>query len=272
MNSTAPANEIRAAKAFSKQSVVFDELYIPDTIIQYKRQRVREHVNKWIKPGSHILELNAGTGEDAVYFAGQGHKVHATDLSYGMLDKLAIKISEKKMTGKISYEECSYTKLNDLSEKGPYDHIFSNFAGLNCTDELDKVLQSLSPLVKPGGTITLVVLPKFCLWEFLLAFKGKFRTAFRRFSGKKGTDSHIEGEYFTCWYYHPSYITSCMQNDFDLLQLEGLCTFVPPSYMMHFAEKYPRIFRSLCKLEKKWGASRPWRSIGDYYMISFRRK
>jgi ubiquinone/menaquinone biosynthesis C-methylase UbiE len=129
MNSTVSTNEMRAAKAFSKQSAVFDELYSPDTIIQYKRQRVREHVNKLIKPYSHILELNAGTGEDAVYFARQGHTVHATDLSSGMLDKLAIKIKEKKLTDRISYEACSYTMLKDLSEKGPYDHVFSNFAG-----------------------------------------------------------------------------------------------------------------------------------------------
>jgi ubiquinone/menaquinone biosynthesis C-methylase UbiE len=272
MNSTAPTNEIRAAKAFGKQSAVFDELYSQDTIIQYKRQRVREHVNKLINPCSHILELNAGTGEDAVYFAQQGHAVHATDLSSGMLDKLVIKISEKKLNDRISYEKCSYTMLEDLSGKGPYDHIFSNFAGLNCTDRLDKVLQSLPSLVKPGGVVTLVVLPPFCLWEFLLVLKGQFRTAFRRFSGKQGARSHIEGEYFTCWYYHPSYVIKHMQNDFDLLALEGLCTIVPPSYMTQFAEKYPRLFRSLCKLEQRWGGSRIWRSIGDYYMISFRRK
>lgn len=272
MNNTSSTDEMRAAKAFSKQSAVFDELYSPDTIIQYKRQRVREHVNKFIKPASHILELNAGTGEDAVYFAGQGHTVHATDLSSGMLDKLAIKINEKKLNERVSYEECSYTMLEDLSEKGPYDHIFSNFAGLNCTDKMDKVLQSLSSLVKPGGTVTLVILPTFCLWEFLLVFKGKFRTAFRRFAGKKGASSHIEGEYFTCWYYNPSYIIKHTRNNFELLSLEGLCTIVPPSYMMQFAEKYPRIFRSLCKLEQRCGSFRPWRSIGDYYMISFRRK
>ena len=64
------------------------------------------------------------------------------------------------------------------------------FAGLNCTDELGKVLDSFNDLLKPGGRVTLVILPKFCLWEFLLIFKGKFRTAFRRVfssNGKSGT-------------------------------------------------------------------------------------
>ncbi len=266
------ANELRAAKAFSKQSVVFDEIYSDDTIIQYKRARVRAHVNSFIKPGSHILELNAGTGEDAIFFAEGGHTVHATDISAGMLGKLKEKVNSKGLSEKISSELCSYTALENLAEKGPYDHIFSNFAGLNCTDQLDKVLHSLSSVVKQGGVITFVILPKFCLWEFLLIGKGKFKTAFRRFSGKKGARSHIEGEYFTCWYYNPSFIIDHLEKDFELLQAEGLCTFVPPSYISHFAEKHPRVYNWLCRLENKYKNSWPWRSIGDYYIISLRRK
>jgi hypothetical protein len=65
-------NEIQVAKAFSKQSVLFDGIYSGDTIIQYKRDRVRAHVKRFLQPASHILELNAGTGEDAIFFAGEG--------------------------------------------------------------------------------------------------------------------------------------------------------------------------------------------------------
>jgi ubiquinone/menaquinone biosynthesis C-methylase UbiE len=251
---------------------LFDEIYSPDTKIQYKRERVRAHVNNIILPGSHILELNAGTGEDAVYFAGEGHTVHATDISPGMLNQLDAKISSMELAHKITYEQCSYTSLENRSEKGPYDYIFSNFAGLNCTDQLDKVLSSLPPLLKPGGVVTMVILPKFCLWEFLLIAKGKFNTAFRRFAGKKGTRAHIEGVYFTCWYYNPSYIIKQLKNDFALISIEGLCTLVPHSYMLHFAERHPRIYNFLKKTEDRWCCYWPWRSIGDYYIISLRRK
>jgi ubiquinone/menaquinone biosynthesis C-methylase UbiE len=268
----ASSNEIKAANAFSKQSVLFDLQYAQDTIVQYKRTRVRAHVNSFLQPASHILELNAGTGEDAVYFAGEGHIVHATDISSGMLDKLKEKVNKKALTHKVSSELCSYTLLGNISAKGPYDHIFSNFAGLNCTNELDKVLLSLPPLLKTGGVVTLVMLPKFCLWEFLLIGKGKFQTALRRFTGKKGARSHIEGEYFTCWYYNPSYIITHLAKDFDWLQTEGLCTFVPPSYINGFAEKYPRLYAYLCRLENRYSYAWPWRSIGDYYIISLRKK
>jgi hypothetical protein len=110
--------------------------------------------------------------------------------------------------------------LENLDQPGPYDFIFSNFAGLNCTDQLPKVLDSISNLSKPCGLVTLVVLPKFCLWEFLLLFKGKFKTAFRRFSGSKGTKAKIDGEYFRCWYYSPSLIRRHLKKSFDVVALE----------------------------------------------------
>lgn len=265
-------NENAAAAAFSKQAPLFDELYADDTIIQYKRRRVRDHILQWLKPGSNILELNAGTGEDAVFFALQGHTVHATDISATMLERLEKKVKKYGLLNNITNEICSYTDLKNLQTPGTYDLIFSNFAGLNCTNELQKVLRSFDGLLKPGGLVTLVILPKFCLWEFLLVFKGKFKTAFRRFSGSKGTQAYVEGELFRCSYYNPSFIRKHLKNSFELIALEGLCTLVPPSYLQGFPEKHPKIYQSLVKKENKWKAKWPWTTIGDYYIITLRKK
>ena len=265
-------HEQAAAVAFNKQAPVFDNTYNSNTIIQYKRQRVRDHVMKLLSPQSHILELNAGTGDDAVYFAQQGHMVHATDISTGMQEQLIKKVHQQQLEKKITYEFCSFTQLDNLQQHGPYDHIFSNFAGLNCTNKLEKVLDSFSFLLRPGGIVTLVILPKFCFWEFLLLFKGKFKTAFRRFTGSSGARAHIEGEYFRCWYYNPSFIKKHLKDSFDLVSIEGLCTLVPPSYMENFAEKHPKLYTYLKKREDKSKTHWPWRNIGDYYIISLQKK
>ena len=265
-------NELHAANAFTRQSGKFDDLYGGNTIVQYKRDRVRKHVLSHLEPFSSILELNSGTGEDAVFFANLGHKVHATDISAGMQGVLAGKIERNNLKEKISMEQCSFTSLNCLKNKGPYDLIFSNFAGLNCTRELDVVLNTLAPLSRTGGLVTLVILPGFCLWEMMMVFKGKFRTAFRRFFRANGPNAHLEGQFFSCWYYNPSFVIRQMKNDFEMIDIEGLCTLVPPSYIDGFAEKYPRLYRFLQikedKLKKRW----PWRLVGDYYIITFRRK
>ena len=266
-------NEQLAAEAFSRQAGVFDEQYAGDTIIQYKRKRVRTHVEQYLpRTGAHILELNAGTGEDALYFASKGHYVHATDIAIGMQERLREKVEQANMSHRVTTAVCSFTDLAQLQQRGPYDLVFSNFAGLNCTDRLDAVLQELSPLLKPGGLITLVILPKFCLWETLLVFKGKFKTATRRLFSSNGVLSHVEGAYFKCWYYSPGYIMRRLKKDFELERIEGLCTLVPPSYMEQFAEKHPRVYASLVEKENRWRGKWPWRVIGDYYIITMRKK
>ena len=272
MSATDVINEMKSASAFNKQAPVFDEIYSGNTIVQYKRRRVREHVQQFLNPASRILELNAGTGEDAIYFAEQGHWTHATDISAGMQSRLAEKVKQHQLETKVTHELCSFTNLANLRQQGPYDLVFSNFAGLNCTNELEKVLRSFKPLLKDNGVVTLVLLPKFCLWETALVLKGKFKTAFRRFFGSHGRKARIEDEYFLCWYHNPSYVKQNLKGDFEVISVEGLCTFVPPSYIENFAEKHPAAFKRLVALENKWKTKWPWKSIGDYYIISLRKK
>lgn len=265
-------NEQYAARAFTAQSGLFDEIYSGNTIVNYKRERVRAHVLQYLSPDAAMLELNSGTGEDAIYFAQRGHKIHATDIAAGMQYRLKEKVAANNLENLISTELCSFTQLDQLKNKGPYDYIFSNFAGLNCTGELDKVLLSLPELLDEKGVVSLVVLPKFCLWEILLLFKGKFKTATRRLFSKQGTKAHLEGTYFTCWYYNPSYIIKTLKESFDVLSVEGLCTIVPPSYIEGFAEKYPFIYSALKRAEDRLKNTWPWKFIGDYYIISLIKK
>ena len=272
MNVVQDTNELSAASAFNAQAPGFDQQYNSDLIIRYKRQRVYAHLLHYLQPNSRILELNAGTGEDAIFLAGLGHTVHATDISHVMQEKLQEKVTQHNLGNAITRELCSYTMLTSLKNKGPYDCIFSNFAGLNCTNNLEEVFAPFQQLLKPGGIVVLVMLPRFCLWELLMVFKGKFRTATRRFFAKRGRKAFINGLPFTCWYHSPRFVSALMKEDFDLIDREGLCTIVPPSYIEKFGEKYPRLFKFLCKKEDRLKKSWPWKNMGDYYIITFRKK
>ena len=266
------SNEQRAAFAFTKQSAIFDELYAANSIVQYKRKRVRDHLLQYLQQGSAILELNAGTGDDAIFLAEQGHYIHATDIAAGMQERLTEKVKDRALTKKISNELCSFTALDKLKNKGPYDCIFSNFAGLNCTGELKTVLNNFDNLLKPGGIVVLVILPKFCLWEIALMAKGKFKTATRRFFSANGRKAKIDDAAFRCWYYPPEFIINQLKSKFKLLKVEGLCTIVPPSYIENFAEQHSKLFSYLCKMENRLKGKWPWKYIGDYYIISLRKK
>ena len=264
-------NEQQVALAFTGQSAIFDQLYATNGIVAYKRERVRQFLLRYLRPGSRILELNAGTGDDAIFLAKQGHHVHATDISTGMQARLKEKVLSQGMNAYVSQELCSFTSLENLTDKGPFDCIFSNFAGLNCTGDLQKVLASFDFLLKPGGIVVLVVLPRFCLWETLLMFRGKFKTASRRFFSSGGRKAKIDGAFFTCWYYSPGFIRHALKKEFELKELEGLCTIVPPSYIENFPEKFPGLYGWLCRMENRLKGRWPWKYIGDYYIISLQK-
>jgi ubiquinone/menaquinone biosynthesis C-methylase UbiE len=263
-------DELMAAIAFNKQSHVFDEQYGSDSLICYKRKRVRAFVETHIAPASRILELNAGTGEDALYFARQGHMVHATDISVGMLNALDQKASLQASLA-ITSEHCSFTQLDNLSAKGPYDLIFSNFAGLNCCAKPAVVFSQFDKLLKPGGKAILVMLPTFCLWETMLLFKGKWKTAFRRLLNRKSFNAKVEGQMINCYYHKPSRVKRSMPPGFTCTGIEGLCTIVPPSYIQGFAEKYPATFNILSAAEARLCKTWPFDRIGDYYIICFQK-
>ncbi|GAB4030053.1 class I SAM-dependent methyltransferase [Spirosoma gilvum] len=259
-------------KAFDKQSIIFDELYRQNIIIQYKRERTRTSLEKHLTKGSSILELNAGTGDDALYFARKGYHVHATDLSEGMLYQLKNKIQNAGLEEKISVEKLSFTDLNHLTDQGPFDGVFSNFGGLNCANNLEHVLETFPRIVKKGGYITLVIITPFCLWEFMQVFTGNFRMAFRRLFSKKGAKARIEGVDFLCWYHKPSSIINYLKNDFRFVSLEGLCTIVPPSYIESFPVQHPTLYKIAKKLENSLKDYYPINRIGDYYILTLQKK
>jgi len=230
------------------------------------RRQIHAHCLRYFKSGDHILELNCGTGIDAVFFATHGMKVHATDISEGMLNELQKKITAGNLQEKITVQQCSFTELKKI-QKRDFDGIFSDFGGLNCVQDIESVIHSLRPLLKSGGIITLVIMPPVCPWEILLALKGNFKTAFRRFKSK-GAESHLEGETFMSYYFSPSRIISAFGKDYKLKELQGLGCFVPPPYLEKFPEKNPKLFNRLKKLDEKFSHTFPFNRWADHFILT----
>lgn len=256
-----------AEKAFSLQAPVFDSIDKDNDIIKWMRQRVYHHLDEFLKPDSRILELNCGTGIDAIHFASQGHKVVGTDISQAMLDQGEHKVRQLGLEAGISFQRCSYTALDQLND-GEFDHIFSNFGGLNCSNEIQTVFSSFRKLLKPGGKVTLVMLSPYCIWEFLFAFKLNFKLAFRRLH-KDGVMAYVEDEPFKTYYFSGSKIRKLMRNNFELKSFESLGTFVPPPYLDQKFSRFPAILKFLSHLDEglaKWPLIR---SLGDHFIVTF---
>lgn len=258
------------AKAFSKQSKSFDQIEGDNLVLQYMRKRIHEHCLRFFPAKAIIRELNCGTGIDAVFFAQKGMTIFATDIASGMIDELNLKIAHLELKNSISTQLCSYTDLPQI-DTGPFDVVFSNFGGLNCIEDLSPVVEGVKKNLKNGGLVTLVVMPKVCPWEMVLALKGNFKIAFRRFN-TGGAQSHLEGEYFKTFYFSPAYVRKVFGEEFSQLELEGLCSFVPPPYFEYFPKKLKMIFKILTKLENALRFTFPFNRMADHFIITLRKK
>jgi ubiquinone/menaquinone biosynthesis C-methylase UbiE len=259
-----------AGEAFSRQSLIFDQLEENNVILTWMRGRVRSQAIKLLKPGDHILELNSGTGLDAFYFHSLGLSVHATDVSEGMINVIQKKIGAAGNPVGISAERLSYTELNKIPAC-EFDYIFSNFGGLNCIPDLSIVINEFGRILKPGGRVTLVLMPEISPWEILTLLKGNTKMASRRFQ-KDGADSNVEGVHFKTWYFNPGRIKRMFGSDYKLLSLQSLGTFVPPPHHAEFGNKYPRLFKILSNIERTCSGMPLIRNMGDHYILSMEYK
>jgi SAM-dependent methyltransferase len=253
-----PGSEVSndgAARAFSAQSTHYDSDDRSNHVIQDLRKQVYEHVERYLKPASRILELNAGTGIDALYFMSKGHSVLATDIADGMIRELTKK--------HIPTRQLSYENLDRLDEK--FDYVFSNLGGLNCTDDLSRVTKNLPAILNPKGFVTVVIMPRVSPWEIMSAFKLN-GNAFRRLK-KDGVMAHIDGMYFRTWYFSLLEIRKAFGDKFELICNEGLAAISPPPHKTNFFAY--KISRKLDAVVRK---TFPFNRWADHIIVTFRLK
>jgi len=253
-------------KAFTRQSIIYDDYEKENQTLIWMRKQVRKHAMSFLHPGDKLLELNSGTGTDAVYFAQKGILVHSTDISNGMIEQIRKKVNDNNLSHKISFEQCSYTELNKI-KNNKFDFIFSNFGGLNCLVDLNEATKFFPSLLNEEGKVCLVIMPPICPWELVNIFKGKIKFAFRRLK-TSGTPAHIEGIHFTTHYFSSKDIMKALGNKFILVKLEGLAVFTPNPQMERFQKKFPRLTQLLNKLDESLSGYFPFNKIGDHIILT----
>jgi hypothetical protein len=185
-----------------------------------------------------------------------------------MLARLQAKAADPSLDGRVTWEERSFTDLAGV-DGAPFDAVFSNLGGLNCTDDLRPVIEQLPTVLRPGGTVTWVLMPPICLWELGLAFTGQFGLAFRRLR-RGGTRAHLEGRYFDVHYYTPDSVVKAFGPDYAALGIEGLSVMTPTAESKGLARRHRTLYRALARLDDAVAPRWPARAWGDFYILSLR--
>ncbi len=256
------------AEAFSLTAAKYDAFAQDHPHQARMRGKVYAHLQRILPPGSRILELNAGTGIDAVRLAQLEYRLHATDVAEGMLARLRTKVDELRLADRITMEERSFLDLSGV-QGAPFDAVFSDLGGLNCVADLSPVIRQLAAVLRPGGTVTWVLMPHICLWEMAEIFRLNPRVAFRRFS-QGGVRANLEGRHFPVYYFSPRDVLLWFGSDYELIALEGLSVITPTAESKNLARQFPTLYRALSWLDDRLSPHWPWYGWGDFYILSMR--
>ena len=240
-------------QAFDTVAQEYDATFTHTQIGKAQREIVWDYLEEILseKENLNVLELNCGTGEDAIWFAKKGYKVVATDVSGKMLQVTEKKVKENHLVNKIKTQKLDLTKIEQFHSDETFDLIFSNFGGINCLafDDFYKLPDSMSRLLKPGGRVIMVIMPTFCLWEMVyFTIKFNFKKAFRRSSTKR-VKVKLNGEEILTEYYTPILTNKIFRKDFIQAGLKPVGFFIPPSYLENFFSSKHKIFNFIKKLE-----------------------
>ena len=243
-------------EAFDPIADTFDDTFTNSVVGRLQRQQVYFFLEKVLTKmsGKKVLELNCGTGADAIWLAQNNCEVKATDLSMGMLQVTQKKVRKLGLESKVQVQQLSIAQIATLPETQQYDLIFSNFGGFNCLSPqtLKQISKPLSQRLRPGGHFVAVVMTDFCLWEsiYFLA-KFSFQKAFRRFSKKALQVTLGNGASVDTWYYSPDQFSRFFSNALQQQDCFPVGFSIPPSYLDRAFQQHPNILQNLYRLEKK---------------------
>jgi ubiquinone/menaquinone biosynthesis C-methylase UbiE len=264
-----PPDLATIADAFARTAAKYDAFAGDHPHLSRMRERVYASFQRHVAAGARVLELNAGTGTDAVALAARGYRVHATDIARGMLSRVHDKVAAYELHDRVSVQRLSFLDLGRVRD-APYQAVFSNLGGLNCVADLRPVARGLDGVLAPGGIAVLVVMPPICLWELGLVFTGQFRLATRRLR-RGGTRAHLEGREFHVHYFTPRQVIEAFGSGYQALGVEGLSVFTPTAESRNLAKRHRSVYRLLARLDDSLATHRPFSAWGDFFIVVLRR-
>ncbi|MBN8643313.1 MAG: methyltransferase domain-containing protein [Flavobacteriales bacterium] len=257
--------------SFDKAANNYDTTFTNTVIGKAQRELVYHHFSKILqkKQPKTILEINCGTGEDAIWLAQQHFQVTATDISEKMIEVA----KSKNQFDNLTFDVLDCTKINEKYDANSIDLVFSNFGGLNCLspNELKLFFENTNQILTPKGELVLIIMPKNTLWEQLyFIIKGKFSEAFRR--KKEYATANVDGEKVTTYYYNPSDIERLASTGYTIATKFPVGFFIPPSYLEPFFSSKPRLIDFLNRLEKRITTFSFLSQYADHYIIHLQKK
>jgi len=250
----------------------YDAHFTNSVIGRAQRESVWLEMDRLFRPGQRVLDINCGTGVDALHLSARGIYVVACDASPEMVAVARRRRDASPYRDYVDLRILSIEQIGQLEKEGSHDGVLSNFAGLNCLADLRCVARNLARLVRPGGRAILCIFGRFCLWEMFWYFlQGDIKKAFRRLRGKGVIANLAPGHSVFVRYPSVSSLRRDFGGHFRLVSWKGTGVAVPPSYLEPWAARFTRLFNFAAKIDPFLGRCPGFRALADHVVVIFER-
>jgi SAM-dependent methyltransferase len=261
---------LSAGAVFDRLAPSYDNDFTNSRIGRAQRNQVWKVLRTVFRVNESILELNCGTGEDALFLAAEGISVFSCDASQQMIQRAEHRLSQTAEPLPVVFCHLPTERIGELSPPMPFDGVFSDFSGLNCVADLAPLSAQLARLTRPGSQLVLCLSTRYCLIEILYYMMcGQPRKAFRRCRGR--AEASLHGVPLTVYYPTVRELCRKFAPHFQLRCVRGVGVAIPPSYLESWAVRHPRILELLCRIEARVAGLPVLRTTGDHLLLRFER-
>ena len=246
--------------AFDREAAVYDAAFGVNPSGLVFRRVFQDRLFRSFPPGTRVLDLGCGTGDDAIALAETGRVVHAIDPSPRMIERARAKAGARAIAGSHLSFDVRAAEDGGFDGGATFDGAYSDFGALSCTD-LGRVGEALARALKPGARLVLSLIgrhPLPALAHRLLTGRGEPR-------GRR--EPKVAGVSVSTWYATVREARARIGPAFAWRRAFALGVLLPGPDHPGWALRNPQAFGLLAAVE---GLLRHWpvlRGLGDHVVV-----
>jgi SAM-dependent methyltransferase len=268
---------LETARAFDTIAPHYDAVYGPgsNAIMNWMRRESLALLEATFPPGSRLLEIGCGTGEEALALAQAGRRVLATDISPKMAAQTASRARDADLSDSVTALCLPAGGLVSLRPGTLFDGAYASFGALNCEPQLGRLATGLGRLLRPGGAFVCSVMARWCPFEigwFLLHVRPAIASRRLRrgwqpapVAGCQGTQVSVSTRYLAV-----GDLVRAFEPGFRVERTMALPLLLPPPYLDNLYRERRRLFDRLEPWERQLRERWPFRYWGDHVALVLR--
>lgn len=219
-----------------------------------------------------ILEIGCGSGMETIPLLRLGHEVCAVDISSRMLAVVRDKAQRAGVADRLTTRLLAARDIEQLAREddGPFDAAFSTFGALNCEPDLAGIPGALARLLRPGAPFVTAIYNRWCLFE-IVGYSLTLQA--RRAWSRRHRPVRVGASRFCVDVYAHSVrdFERLFASDFRLERVEAIPLLLPPSDLVHYADRFSRHFDRLAGWDARLARRWPFNRLGDHFLMTFAR-